>query len=147
MWPAGSVAFLTGTITNLGNVMLRNVTVWSEPPLPSNLTCSIQAISNPNATLEWLATTDATIAAGHQVLCHATYTIGQDGMETTLLGPNGALAVPIALFAVATATQAQLGVNGSDTVVLSIAQEPALNVEINTSQCKVPSSPGVCANA
>lgn len=143
---ADSVVTLHATLTNAGNVALRNVTVGSDPPLPGNRTCVLQEITRAATAAEWLNDTaaQASIPAGQEVVCTFSYPIGQAALDTLERdNSSGSPFVAVVVHVNASATQAGLAVTASDRVALLVAPAPGLRLDILANQSVIPTEPGM----
>lgn len=144
--PADSLVTLRSTLTNSGNVALRNVTIGSDPPLPGNHTCVLQEISRAATAADWMNDTaaPASIPAGQEVVCTFSYPISQAALETLERdNSSGSPFVAVVLHVNASATQEGLAVTASDRVSLAVAPAPGLRLDILANQSVIPTEPGM----
>lgn len=137
---AASSVTLQGTVTNLGNVKLRNLHMWPTPDIDVRPVCLVSPVGNSSTGITWQETGE--VPVGSVVLCTVTYTLGQDALETKVTSSSGMPEVHMQLSANATATAAQQQLTGSASVTIPVAQTASLTVQILSAQCQVPQEPG-----
>lgn len=131
---------MKGTITNKGNVRLQSLNITARPDVAITPQCSVQDIGAPATAVPW--GDDGVLPVGKEVVCIASFSIGQDLLETTVASVNGVPEVRLALSANATATAQQLPVDAHAVAAVAVSQIPTVSVQILSMQCQVPSSPG-----